>query len=359
MRGTSAIVWVACVYLGCVTAHPVGSLGQVAVEETVWTESQAVETLRAGAESPDPSIRAVAVSAWIGSAHPSSAVLGGWVLADPSSHVQRVSARAALEAGVPLTLHPTTDVLAALWLDDSVGVASGEYRALAMAIGGDGPSLAQLLADLSEGSISAESDVLELLVRSDLKGVGDALAQGSALAEEPVRLPMAMAAVALGSEEGVPAVAMLLQDDQGEELRIEAVEAMVHLGDSRAVNWLERTAKGTSEAVSMHAKIGLIVSGQTAMSFAAEALGSPDRDTRAWAAECLAMAAEERPLPRELITRLQASVRDEAPAVRWGAVQALLAAGSPSAVSSVPSNPVDQPDAVSMLIAAKWLETFR
>ena len=110
-----------------------------------------------------------------------------------------------------------------------------------------------------------------------------------------------------------------------------------------------------SDAVAQHAKIGLVVSGKTSLDVVSGALDSPDRDIRAWAAQCLAMTAKERPLPRELITRLQASARDESPAVRWGAVEALLAGSGPGAVSSGPPNPGGEPDAVSMLIAAKWL----
>ena len=355
MRGAWAILMVALPWFGCATVHPVTPRSQASGQESVWTESQALAILRAGTESPDSSIRAVAASAWLGSAHSSASVLGGWVLADPSAHVQRVSARAASEAGIALTLHPMTDALAALWLGHSGSVVSNEHRALALAIGGDGAGLEELLSDLSEGTMSAEADVLELLVRSGLKGVGDALSRGSAMAEEPVRLPMAMAAVALGSDQGVQAVAALLKDDPGEELRIEAVEAMVRLGGSVAEGWLERTAKSGTDAVAEHAKIGLVVSGKTSLEVVSEALDSPDRDTRAWAAQCLAMTAKERPLPRELITRLQASARDEAPAVRWGTVEALLAAVGPGAVSSGPPNPGGEPDAVSMLIAAKWL----
>jgi hypothetical protein len=356
MRSGWAVLALAVLWLGCVTAHPVGSGPQGKAAETVWTESQALAVLRAGTRSSDSSTRAVAASAWIGSAHPSSSVLGGWVLADPSPHVQRVSARAASRVGVPLTVHPGTDTLAALWMGRSGSVLSDEHRTLALAIGGDEVGLSQLLSDLSEGTISAESDVLDLLIRSDLRGVGDALAQGAALAEEPIRLPMAMAAVALGSDNGVQAVVALLKDAPGTELRIEAVEAMVRLGGSRAERWLERAAKGGSEAVAMHAKIGLVVSGQTSLEFVAGALDSPDRDTRAWAAQCVSLAVAERPLPRELITRLQGRARDEAPAVRWGAVEALLAVAGPGAVLMESPNPDDELDAVSMLIAAKWLE---
>ena len=355
MTGGWPILMMALPWLGCVTVHPVTPGWQGSGQEYVWTESQALAILRAGTESPDSSVRAVAASAWLGSTHPSASVLSGWVLADPSSHVQRVSARAASEAGITLTLHPTTDALAAVWLGHSQSVVSGEHRALALAIGGDGAGLEELLSDLSEGTMSAESDVLELLVRSDLEGVGDALSRGSAMAEEPVRLPMAMAAVALGSDQGVQAVAALLTDELGEELRIEAVEAMVRLGSSVAESWLERAANDGNEAVAEHAKIGLVVSGKTSLEFVSGALDSPDRDTRAWAAQCLAMTAKERPLPRELIRRLQASARDEAPAVRWGAVEALLAGSGPGAVSPEPPNPGGEPDAVSMLIAAKWL----
>jgi len=358
MRGAWAVWVLAVLWAGCVTAHPAASRRNGKAVETVWTESQALAVLRAGTRSSDSSTRAVAASAWIGSAHPSSSVLGGWVLADPSPHVQRVSARAASQVDVPLTIHPGTDTLAALWLGRSGSAVSDEHRALVLAIGGDEAALSQLLSDVSEGTISAESDVLELLIRSDLKGVGDALAQGSTLAEEPIRLPMALAAVAIGSEQGVQAVASLLKDTPGTELRIEAVEAMVRLGGLRAERWLERAAKGGSEAVAMHAKIGLVVFGHTSLDFVSGALDSPDRDTRAWAAQCLSLAAEERPLPRELIPRLQARARDEAPAVRWGAVEALLAGFGPGAVLLEPPNPGDEPDAVSMLIAAKWLEVW-
>lgn len=176
------------------------------------------------------------------------------------------------------------------------------------------------------------------------------------MAEEPIRLPMALASVALDSAQGAQAVAGLLKDEAGEELRIEAVEATVKLGGSRAKGWLERAAKGNAESVANHAKIGLVVSGQTSFEFVLEALKSPDRDTRAWAAQCLTMAAKERTLPRDLILGLQASVRDEAPAVRWGAVEALLVAAGPGAVVWEPRYLGAEPDAVSMLIAGKWLE---
>jgi len=140
-----------------------------------------------------------------------------------------------------------------------------------------------------------------------------------------------------------------------DERRLIAIESLTSHGDGDAVEWLKRAARRGDTDAGMHARLALVALGQRPVSVALEALGSADRDTREWAVKCLGKSVEVRPLPRDAILRLQGSVRDESPAVKRASVQALFAAGG---VELVPlggmSSPIE-PDAVSMMVAGKWL----
>ena len=69
------------------------------------------------------------------------------------------------------------------------------------------------------------------------------------------------------------------------------------------------------------------------------------------------MAGAERPLPREAIARLQSSLRDEAPRVQAAAVDALMASAGVEYVPLAPQRFAGEPNAVSAVIAGKWLES--
>jgi len=280
------------------------------------------------------------VANWIGSDHESSRELTAWVLADPSSYVQRRAARAAAGRPLTLTVHPSSDDLALAVL----GALPNETEWTRAAI-----------ASVSDGVDPPDPFMLEYLVTTGDASLGSALMDGLAIADELVELPLAVAAVTVNADGAASSLASLLADAD-EATRIAAIEGLLDAIGSAARPWLERAAKRPGSDAALHARLGLVALGARPVATGIEALGSPDRDTRAWAARCVGMAGAERPLPREAIASLQRSLRDEAPRVQAAAVQALVVSAGVEYVPIASGRFGGEPNAVSAVLAGKWLE---
>lgn len=311
----------------------------VKVKQSQWTELSSIEVLRSGAHHNDPSIRAAAITAWIESTHVSRESLAGWVLMDPSVHVQRSAAKSASNTAMVLTVHDDTDAVARIMAQDR---ALGEDRL-------------QASVDLiREGEFPADAFLLDLLVDWAGERLGPVLVDGVAMAEEPMRLPMAVAALELSADGAVQSLDDVVS--VGDESIVSlAIEALATAGGPQAQAWLEKVAKRGGVGDALHAEIGLVALGERPLSLALEAIGSPDRDTRAWAATAIGKASAERALPREAIVRLQGSLRDESPSVRTAAAVALMASVGVEFVPLRIEDSLAQPNAVSMIVAGEWL----
>lgn len=330
--------------IGVLACHPKVGPDSVAVNvrRTQWSEESSMEVLRSGTHHDDPSIRAAAITAWIESKHSSRDALAAWVLADPSSHVQRSAAASATNAAMVLTVHEGTEAVARIMAQER---ALGEERL---------KSSVDLIRD---GEFPADSFLLDLLVDWAGDRLRPVVVDGVAVAEEPMRLPMAIAAVRVGADGAIQTLDNVVSDG-GDSTVYVAIESLAAANGKQAQAWLERLAKRGGSGDALHAEIGLVALGERPLSVALEAMGSPDRDTRAWAATAIGEAAAERTLPREAILRLQESLRDESPSVRTAAAMALVGSVGVEFVPMRVEDSLVQPNAVSMIVAGKWLSQY-
>ena len=304
-----------------------------------WSEEAAITLLSLGVQHTDPSIRAAAVAHWIASKHPSSHRLVPWVMADPSPHVQRAAARIVTPTTARPVVHAGTDPIAQVMLEETNNASMW---------------MVSTLAAIKDGFPPLDPVALELVIQWRPEGAAETIVRGVDVADESMRLPLALAAVRMDAEGAHQALTTALQDAD-DEMRIAAIEGLVYAPVDRSRGWLERAAKRSESATALHARLALMALGERPISVGIDALSSPARDTRAWALECLQKRAEEQPLPREVIVQVQGSLRDESPLVRGAAVRALIAAAGVEYVPLRAEIFEAEPDAVSMLIAGKWL----
>ena len=322
---------------GCRSLGPRASETR-AFQQQGWDQEESLVRLRAGVQSEDPAIRAAAVSAWIDSNHPSGQALDAWVLADPSVHVQRSAAMAGRIHNRSLSIHPTTDRVAQLWTEG--------HR--------DEAWFAELKQALRDGMFPADPDLLTAFVEQEGASLGPLLVEGASMAEEPMQLPIALAAVRVGAPGAMKALGDAIEAGD-DERRLIAIESLTEHGDDDAIEWLKRASRRGDTDAGLHARLALVAFGKQPASVALEALGSSDRDTREWAVKCLGMSVKVRALPREAILRLQGSVRDESPAVKRASVRALYAVKGIEMVPLGGMSSAIEPDAVSLMVAGKWL----
>ena len=324
--------------------------------------------LLSAAGSPDPVVRSMAIVALAGNAGPEAdAFLLRGVL-DPSPFVQRTVAeslpeqalramvgrssidpiaRAVALAGV--SAEKRMQVSFEMDLSRPGDLVSGALRSDQQAMDG-------LLLMAREGSLPPEAALFEAMVRTESVALGEALADGIPLAEDLIRVQMAVVAQRLAPARAAGALGAALSESTIEQ-RLEAVEGLLENDTPAGRNFLHRAAKAGPGAVQEYAQLALTALGEQPANVAIDALASPDRDVRAWSAICLMQASTDRPLHRRAIPALQDARQDEAPAVRQAAVQALLVVGGTSSVPTQESFWAGKPDSVSVMIAASlWSE---
>ncbi len=327
--------------------------------------SDARGILEEAASSADPELRSLSLPFLVETSEGDTWLRRAWL--DPSRAVQRAIARShplrlsdeqlqragADSLAVGLAILGRSELGTVLQWPKQSGVADELVRAL----GGDDAARLSVLEMVREGMIPSEPLLIELLVRSELEGVGQAMAEGALAAEEEMRLPLALAAHQLAPETGRAALLEVLRDSD-EMTRLFAVEALTHQDSEQSVGWLRRAANGDSRVVSDHAKLGLVALGHSKLDVALKGLSSPDRDQRAWAATCLGLASRKRPLPRGAVIALQSTWRDESATVRWATTEALIESVGISGVPFIRSTSESEPDTVSVMMAGKWFELY-
>jgi len=257
---------------------------------------------------------------------------------------------------------PGADRLAVAWAvleRKKGGLADQEWQrglpqdVLVSALLGDVDSIADLLSDVRDGMVPPEPMMVDILAQSGIEGVGAALAEGAIQAEEEMRLPLALVAHRIAPLEGAHALLQVL-GEADELTKIFALETITEQAGDRAHAWLRTAAKGEQGALREHARIGLVALGNAPIDDAIQRLGSVDRDQRVWAATCLMMASNNRPLPRTAILALQGAWRDESIAVRLASTRALIAGAGIASVPMEPTSFGTDLDAVAVMVAAKW-----
>jgi hypothetical protein len=328
--------------------------------------SDAQHVLQSAAQSDDVELRAMALSFLVAASEEDTWLKRAWM--DPSPRVQRVIAEAhPLRLSDEQLVRPGADALAVARVlvgRESVSasldwtVKAGLADDVVRALGGDQTAIGVVLDAVREGMLPPEPLLVDVLVRSGLPGMGVALAEGALNAEDEMRLPLALGAQQLAPNDGSAALAEVLRGAD-EMTRLFAVEALTRAGGEHAVGWLRRAVHGDSGAVRAHARLGLVALGVSKLSVAVEGLSSPDRDQRTWAAACIAMVSRKRPLPRGVVVALQRTWRDESDAVRRSVTRALVDGVGPEAVPIMQNGSPGEPDAVSVMVAGKWIETDR
>jgi hypothetical protein len=324
--------------------------------------------LLSAAGSSDPVVRSMAIVALAGNAGlEADAFLMRGVL-DPSPFVQRTVAGSLPEQALSAMVgRASVDPIAR-----AVALAgvSAEKRTqvpfemdrsrpgdlVSDALLGDQQAMDGLLLMAREGSLPPEAALFKAMVRTESVALGEALADGIPLAEDLIRVQMAVAAQRLAPSRAAGALSAALSESTIEQ-RLEAVEGLVENDTPGGRDFLHRAAKAGPGAVQEYAQLALAALGEQPINVAIDALTSPDRDVRAWSAICLMHASTDRPLHRGVIPGLQVARQDEAPAVRQAAVQALLAISGTSSVPIHESFWAAKPGSVSVMIAASlWSE---
>jgi HEAT repeat protein len=323
--------------------------------------------LEVAARSEDPIVRAEALSSLAKKpgTEADQYLLRG--VMDPSRWVQRAMAKALPIRTVDLLMgRPNSDSVArAVAL---AGLPVEKRRQIEIDLGrtspadlvswallGDTEALRSLQVLAQQGDLPPEEDLLWAMSRIDSSVLGEALADGIPKAEELIRVQMALVAQYLAPNRGTSALHDALSDAPLEQ-RFEAVEGLVQYDTPLGRKFLTRASKGSSSPVQHHAQLAMVALTGGSVSVALEALMSPDRDVRAWAATCLMFSDTERPLHRSLMSALVSAQQDEAPAVRTAAVRALLLIGAGDSVVIPVGFWTRQPDTVSTMIGASlWV----
>jgi hypothetical protein len=344
------------VSVGCGAARQSAKVDALNVASP-WSREAAEHILHRAVNSDDAALRAEAWRWWIASADSSVTMLLQRAVMDPSPMVQRVLAKHhAQQIGEQLAGRVGVDSLALAWLAQrgvAVPVPPDEpWRTVISALGGSVPDQSTLLAQIEVGLELPEPGLIALLSESDIEGMGAALMVGAEQVEEELADEMRLAALGLGEERAAEA---LLHPDAASELSAWAIEVAARRPHPPAVARLRHLARAEDHALSMHARLALMALGEGYALAGTEGLVAGDRDTRAWAATCVGMAHLDRPLPRDVIALLQGSTRDESRAVRAQSVRTLVRTSGVEAVLMRPALGGQEPDAVSVFLAAQWL----
>jgi len=325
------------------------------------SREQALVVLQAAISSDSADIRAAGFSAWLGSGDPSASAVVLRAGLDPSPHVQRSLAEEipGMMASV-VAEHHAPDPLAVAWLrfaGEDVASPSGEgpMTALASAIGGDVRGREALISFLQEGDVPPEASFYRLLGRVRIEGLAQALVDGTLLSEPEVQLSMALAVLAQGHPDGPDLLAKVLEGTEDPMAPFQVIEALARAPVAGSKGWLQRARRSRDSDVALYAALGLVALGEVPVTRAEEALQSPDRDTRAWALECIGRFHQDRPLPRDRLALLQRSARDESPAVKEAAIRAIFRVDDSGDLPVPLIITAGDLDRVSIVIAGEWV----
>jgi len=298
--------------------------------------------------------------AWFASGDRSTESIVSRAANDPSPIVQRALAKQfPLRFSAPLQSRAAPDPMALAWLafsGEKVACSDLSIQCLLIrTLQGEELAQRQFLERIEDGEVLADSGFFELLALMKLKGLGQSLLVGVEHAEAEVRVSMALAAFSQGEERAGQILTKLLGTSEDPADHFWAIEVLVRGRISHAMGWLKQGRKSSDHALAVYFRVALASFGEEGLGVVLEAIETGDRDTRAWAIECLGISYENRPLPRGLIAILQGGARDETVKVRLMAAQ-LIADKFGSQFVPLVGLPVEaEPDPVSLFVAGRWL----
>ncbi len=361
------LAWILLGLMGCPRQTSTPAAPDSAIRRTQNDMAVVEAHLLSAAASDDPIVRAHAL---VGLAKASKVGDEQFLLRgvlDPSPWVQRAIARALPQQAAVHFINRTErdSVARALAL---AGLSADERKELDLQIGrtttgdlvggallGDADATEALLALAKEGAFPPEEDLFWAMGQTGSVVLGEALAEGIPFAEDLIRVQMALVSQYLAPKQASSALSAALSDATIDQ-RLEAVEGLVVYDTPAGRQFLLRASKGPAGTVRDHAKLAMVALVGEPLARAEEALVSPDRDVRAWAATCLMHAGAERPLHRNLVLALINARQDEAPAVRVAAVRALEVMSATDAIVIPGGFWARKPDSVSTVMAASlWL----
>jgi len=357
------LVLVLCglVWVGCARTQGGirGDLSQPVSDD--WSDGRAMVVLQRGIDSEDPTLRTAAFIAWFSSGDRSAEKVVLRAANDPSPIVQRALAKRFPERfSTPLQSRAAPDPMALAWLafaGQSVACSGQAIQChLIRALQGDEPAQRQLLARIEDGDVPADSGFFELLSMMKLEGLGRALLTGVEFAEAEVRISMALAAFSNGEAGAEKTLTSLLDSAEDPADHFWAIEALVRGRISHAMDWLKQGRKSSDHARALYFRVALASFGEEGLGVVLEAIKTGDRDTRAWAIECLGLLPKDRPLPREMIAILQGSARDETGRIRLVSARVIADKFGLKYVPLVRLPMEAEPDPAILFIAGKSLE---
>jgi len=335
--------------------QPVG--GNNVALSAPWSRPVALAVLQRAVDVEDDVLRAEAWTRWIESGDPSIEPLLGRAVMDPSPLVQQSLAKHhADRVGDALINRAGADPVALAWLalqGHKVPAPPGDlWATLFFALQGHLDAQDALLAELRAGPDVLEPGVIEILGRSGISGMADALMTGAEQVDSVLGQDMQLAALGLGHG---GAADTLLAVDAPLQAAAWGIEIAVRHPTSRATERLQRLARASDHPLALHARLGLMALGRGTSADGVEGLKHRDRDTRSWAAVCLRGTRMDRTVLRDEITLLQGSTRDESSRVRVESVKTLVALAGVESVPLRPPYSDDKPRHVDVIIASSWL----
>ena len=345
---------------GCTSSKVATQTHGSTTAATSWSRTAAIAHLERGIASPDPRLRADAFLGWLASDDSSVETIERRAVVDPSPLVQRALAREfpkRLSSFFNQRLSPDTFALA--WLviaGETISHAPNDSSAVVLtALTSSESSDQDLIQLIRAGEVPADPDFFQVITKIPSAAIGPALMEGLELSEPAVRLSMALAAFELGEIEAGGILFELFESADDPADAFDVVEAVVRGNFAGAEPWLRMGKKNSGHALSMHFQLGLVALGVEPIGSSFDLIKTGDRDTRSWAAECLGLRFENRPLPREMIAILKGSARDEALQVRLASVKALVLS---MGIENAPYDPMlvkHDLDRVSLFLAGRWL----
>jgi hypothetical protein len=362
---TLILLWLALV--GCVPKQGMAVDPTLPDGERVIEARPPLEVLEQAAANLDPTPRARALGLLIAvSAEPAG---GGWgprALADSDAWVQRkavdalaarlpekesaallasyaartdslvdpyVRSTAALElmrAG--LADQALRDAMSAGWRAEKAAWRRAPL-ALAAASLGDAEAVEPLGAAIAKGDVALEVDFVIDLGRSGLTALVPSLRDGSEWVEEELRLPYAVARVALGDPTGEGVLRKALADAD-EEVTLEALDYLTRMHDPASTALIERVRDPDQELARWYADLALAARGKGSLDLFERGVVDLDRDVRALSVRFSVEAASDpvgssgRRAQRVARRVVKKALTDPDPEVRTLALQAIAVVGA-------------------------------
>jgi HEAT repeat protein len=357
MIGRAAIALFLVPLLGCApkTSQSIEPPLVDAVEEV--PEQDPMVILEEGAGHLDPTSRALALG-WLTRLSPTEDAVS-WAarsLYDPSAWVQRAGVLALLDrleqpparqalsdyvvstsgdpyirsmAGIGLAEHRSNDISAALreaWRGEQEPWIIAPL-ALASAAHGDAEAIPAVAKALATGELALDLDFLKAVGASGHADLLPALQTGSAMVEDELRLPLAIAQVQLGDPSAEQVLRKALQHSDP-IVRMGAVELLAELDHPTAGALLAKARNDKVLLVQSHARMALAARNGDDHDAFAKAWQDPDREVRALCVRLAAQAAADpvagsnKKLMRVVDEIMPQALRDPDATVRLQAVRA-------------------------------------